>query len=78
VLYKMAYGKDKHEDYYRHLADGDGADAKELSTDIGRLRAEIDLLASRGRLPEELRDIRARLVDLESRMSVGVPKEGAG
>lgn len=79
VLYKMAYGKDRHEDYYRHLAaEGDGAGAKELGTDVTRLRAELDQLAARGALPDELKDIRARLVDLEGRMAGAVPREGAG
>lgn len=78
VLYKMAYGRDRHEDYYRHLASDEAADARGLSTDVARLRNEIDVLASKGALPEELREIRARLVDLEDRIAVAVPTEGAG
>lgn len=78
VLYKMAYGKDRHDDYYRHLATDDAAEARELGADVTRLRGELDTLAARGALPEELGDIRARLVALEARMSAAAPRQEPG
>jgi CBS domain containing-hemolysin-like protein len=68
VIYKMAYGRDKHDDYYQHLAEKDSADAAILSTDVTRLRGELDTLAARGKLPAELQEMRERLVALEARV----------
>ncbi len=76
VLYKMAYGKDKHDDYYHELAEKDAADATLLSEDVTRLRTELDTLAAKGPLPAELRDMRERLAILESR--VVAPPGGQG
>lgn len=78
VLYRMAYGKDKHEDYYRELAEKDPGDAGLLGTEVTQLRAELDALAARGRLPDELREIHDRLVAIESRVVVPRAPEGAG
>jgi len=77
VLYKMAYGRDKHDDYYRELAEKDAADATLLSGDVTRLRAELDGLAARGRLPAELQEMRERLVALEARVVAPPGREGA-
>lgn len=60
VAYRMAYGTDKHEDYYKEL----GEKAKEgglLSAEIEHLRGELDDMAARGRLPSELAALRADL-----------------
>ena len=78
MLYKLAYGKDKHEDYYKQLAETDAPDAAELGTDVSRLRAELDTLAARGQLPDELRDIRERLAVIEQRVVAPRASEGAG
>jgi hypothetical protein len=76
VLYKMAYGRDKHEDYYRELAEHDAQGAQLLGEDVTRLRAEIDVIAARGPLPEELRDIRQRLAEIETRVVVPAQAQG--
>jgi hypothetical protein len=68
VLHKMAYGTDKHEDYYQELAHTQVADARELKDDVARLRGELDILAAKGTVPEELASIRQQLVELESRL----------
>lgn len=75
VLYKIAYGKDKHDDYYQHLAREGAADAAILGDDVKRLRGELDSLAARGKLPAELQEMRERLLALEAR--VVVPASGA-
>jgi hypothetical protein len=77
VLYKLAYGKDKHDDYYKELAETDAPDAVELGADVSRLRSELDSLAARGKLPEELRDIRERLAVIEQRVVAARTERGA-
>jgi CBS domain containing-hemolysin-like protein len=76
VLYKMAYGKDRHDDYYRNLAATDAEDATLLGADVTRLRAELDTLAARGTLPVELQELRERLGAVEAR--VVAPSAGEG
>ena len=74
VAYRMAYGTDKHEDYFVER----GARAKEgglLAADIDRLRRELDDMAARGQLPQELAALRA---DLEAlRAAKDQPEAGA-
>jgi CBS domain containing-hemolysin-like protein len=69
VLHQMAYGRDKHEDYYARLAAEDPADARLLGEDVARLRAELDALAARGGLPDELRDVQGRLKAVEEHLA---------
>jgi CBS domain containing-hemolysin-like protein len=60
VGYRMAYGTDKHEDYFVERA----ARAKEgnlLAAEIDHLRRELDDMARRGPLPPELATLRADL-----------------
>src|SRR4051812_22294337 len=60
VAYRMAYGTDKHEDYFLER----GEKAKEgnlVGAEIEHLRAELDHMASRGKLPPELVTLRAEL-----------------
>ena len=78
VLHKIAYGRDKHEDFYRHLAEDETAEARVLSDDVARLRTELDGLAAREKLPDELLQIRDRLADIEARLAVQTTKDGAG
>ena len=78
VLYRLAYGKDKHDDYYRHLAQDDQQEATVLRDDAARLRGELDALAARGQLPSELKVMRDQLLELESRLPVSGAPAGAG
>jgi CBS domain containing-hemolysin-like protein len=68
VLYKMAYGRDKADEYYQRLA----AKAPELEAsvrdDVARLRSDLDRLIARSNAPEELQAIRAQLAALEPRL----------
>jgi len=68
VLHKLAYGTDKHESYYEELAQTQAGDARALKDDVSRLRGELDLIAARGAVPDELVSIREQLVELESRL----------
>jgi hypothetical protein len=66
VLFKAAYGMEKHEDYYEEL--GHKARAGEmLREDIAHLREELDAMAAKGTLPPQLKTLRADLDALQAR-----------
>ena len=69
VLYKMAYGTDKAEGAPVAVPSPEGAEAGDLRTDVGRLRADLEKLVSRGGAPAELTEIRDRLAALEPRLA---------
>jgi hypothetical protein len=70
----LAYGTDKHEDYYKELAEKDTAEARELKDDVVRLRRELDELQARGGgLPVELLEIREQLAAVETRLPAEPP-----
>jgi CBS domain containing-hemolysin-like protein len=68
VLHKMAYGTDKHDDYYRELAEREGRHAGMLAEDVAVMRREMSTLAQRGARPDELALMQERLAILESRL----------
>jgi CBS domain containing-hemolysin-like protein len=72
VLHKMAYGTDKHDDYFKALAEKAPEFEQDLQADVAKLRGELDRLVSRGTAPPELEDIRDRLATLEPRLAAGV------
>lgn len=76
VGYKLAYGTDKHDDYYKKLAHKDAAAARALQEDVTRLRLELEALEKKGVVPAELRAIREQLAVLESKLSS--PKREGG
>jgi CBS domain containing-hemolysin-like protein len=76
VLYKLAYGTDKHEDSYAKgevKADA-GAPGVPVHEELGRLRRELEEVEKRGELPDAMKGIRKRLAALESRVAT----EGEG
>ena len=70
VLYKLAYGTDKHEDYFKDKdtaaasAENDGVRA-----DLVRLRSSVDRALAEGGTAQELAGIRAQLAALEPRIA---------
>jgi hypothetical protein len=65
VGYRMAYGTEKHTDYY--LEAGEKAMKKEMTLDeIRGLREELDGLAEKGHLTPELRQVREQLLAAEA------------
>ena len=60
VAYRMAYGTDKHEDYFVERGE-EAAKGELLQTEIEHLRDELDMMAKRGRLPEHLETLRRKL-----------------
>jgi len=65
VSYKLAYGTEKHTDYY--LEAGEKAMKQEMTREeIRELREELDRLAEKGHLTPELRQVREQLVAAEA------------
>jgi hypothetical protein len=79
VLHKMAYGRDKHDDYYQEpdAEQAAAAGAPSLGEELARLRSDVDALASNGQQPAAIEAIRARLSLLEQRAVVGETAGGA-
>jgi hypothetical protein len=60
VGYRMAYGTEKHDDYFHHM--GERAQAGQLSElEIDHLREELDAMADKGSLSAELKKLRKDL-----------------
>ena len=73
VGYKLAYGTDKHEDYFVDM--GDRAKAGTLlDADIVHLRDELDEMATKGLLPPSLKGLRHELDQLEPGAVVPQPR----
>ena len=58
--YKLAYGTDKHDDYYVEMA-AKAKDGALVDHEIIHLRNELDSMAARGHLPPELQKLRQEL-----------------
>jgi hypothetical protein len=71
VMYKLAYGTDKHDDFYKHAAPGVSAAAQELA----RMRADLERLMAMGVDAEDLRAVKRELAKLESRFAGDNGKE---
>ena len=70
VTYKMAYGTDKHEDYFHEQ--GAKAQAGDLlDHELTHLREELDAMAASGHLPPKLKLLRQELDALPSGRSPG-------
>jgi CBS domain containing-hemolysin-like protein len=65
VGYKLAYGTEKHEDYYVEMTDRAKA-GELLAHDIDHLRDELDSMAAKGTLPPRLRQLRNELDTLQA------------
>ena len=75
VLFKGAYGVEKHEDYFTEM--GERARTGELlREEIAHLREELDAMAAKGTLPPQLRTLRAELDALHARAAAAA--EGGG
>jgi len=74
VGYKMAYGTDKHEDYFKEI--GEQAEKGEVpQATLEAIRMELDGLAARGQLTPELRAIRDQLAVLHSSTAAKAAQE---
>ncbi len=69
VAYRVAYGTEKHEDYYHEL--GEKAQAGELlEHELAHLREELDAMAAKGTLTPELKLLRRDLVSVKAAPTV--------
>jgi len=68
VIYKQAYGTEKHTDYF--LEAGERAMKKEMTLEeIRGLHEELDHLAEKGHLTPELRQVREQLIAAEAEVA---------
>lgn len=72
TMHKLAYGTDKHEDYYKEAAPGVPAVAQEVT----RLRADLERLTAMGLDADALRGVKRELAKLEGRLADSAAKEG--
>lgn len=65
VSYRLAYGTDKHEDYFHEM--GEKARSGQLAgEDLAHLREELDALSEKGMLPLRLKALRNELTALSA------------
>jgi len=76
VGYKLAYGTDKHDDYFLERAGKAGA-ATLGEEDLRHLAAELDAMAARGALPPRLQHLREELEALRTSRDVPAPQAGS-
>jgi CBS domain containing-hemolysin-like protein len=75
--YKIAYGTEKHEDYYHEM--GEKAQAGELLHDeLAHLREELDAMAAKGSLTAELKVLRRDLAAAQAAPATGQAAPGSG
>jgi hypothetical protein len=76
IGYRLAYGTEKHDDYYLEMGEKAKAGAV-LREDIVHLRHELDAMAAKGTLPATLKKLRDELDALRIEPADGVKAEGA-
>jgi CBS domain containing-hemolysin-like protein len=74
VLHKLAYGRDKHDDYYAEeevaaVSIAPAAESERVRADVAQLRANVERLLVKGGTPQELAAIRDQLAALEPRIA---------
>jgi CBS domain containing-hemolysin-like protein len=79
VAYRVAYGTDRHEDYYEEMAEKHRA-GELLREEITHLREDLEAMEARGALPPKLRALkdelaRMRLADAAERAPKAAVKE---
>src|SRR5436190_2877204 len=75
VGYRLAYGTEKHDNYYLEMGERAKSGAL-VQEDVIHLRQELDAMAAKGTLPATLRTLRNELDALPVEATVGV-KAGA-
>ena len=76
VTYKMAYGTEKHDDYYRDM--GEKARAGELlEHELEHLREELDAMDAKGGLTAELKALRRNIAAAQAAPSAAAQAQAA-
>jgi len=65
IGYRMAYGTDKHEDYYDEMAERQ-REGRLLRDEASHLREELEAMEARGALPPRLRGLKDELARLRA------------
>ena len=73
VGYKLAYGTEKHDDYFLEAADK-ARTGKLLREELAHLRQELEAMEARGALPPQLKGLRDELDGLHAR-ALAAPEE---
>jgi len=77
IGYKMAFGTEKHEDFY--VEHGERAHRDELEAEhLAQLATELDLLERRGNLTPELQRVRERVLAAQGRLATPYASPEAG
>jgi CBS domain containing-hemolysin-like protein len=75
VMFRGAYGSEKHEDYYHEM--GEKARLGQLvRSDLARVRMELAAMAEQGTLPVELHEVRKSIEELAVRAGEQPALEG--
>jgi CBS domain containing-hemolysin-like protein len=77
VAYRLAYGTEKHDDYYLEMGD-QAKDGALLRADIAHLRHELDVMAQKGALSPQLKALREDLAALQVEPTAAEVKAGSG
>ena len=80
VLHQLAYGRDKHDDYFaeQEAKAGNVATGESVQAELGRLRHDLEQLERRGELPASMKGIRERMATLEGRLGSAADAGGDG
>jgi CBS domain containing-hemolysin-like protein len=65
VMHKLAYGTDKHEDFYKEAA----PDVPPVAHEVARLRADLERLTAMGVDADDLRAVKREVARLEARLA---------
>lgn len=76
VGYRLAYGTEKHDNYYLDLGEKAKSGAL-LQEDIAHLQHELDAMAAKGTLPANLKTLREELAALRIEPTAGAKAAGA-
>jgi hypothetical protein len=77
VTYKMAYGTEKHDDYFREMS-GKAQAGELLEHELAHLREELDAMDAKGGLTAELKRLRNDLASAQATQAAQVPLGAAG
>jgi len=72
VAYRMAYGTDRHEDYFDDMSTK-ARGGELLESELAHLRDELDAMAARGQLPPKLKVLREDLAMLQKPAAAPAP-----
>jgi hypothetical protein len=79
VLYKMAYGTDKHEDFEKEqLAEAGALGPADAGDPLARLRRTIGQLAARGVSADEIEPLKREVAEVEKALARTKGGRGAG